>query len=145
MTLATELLALYPRLVSNGYTITSIETSEYNCISWAAGDTRRWWWPSPAGYWPSGVRREEAIDAFEDAFATCGFSRCDSADLEDGFEKIAIYAKTAEPTHAARQLQDGSWSHKLGNLQDITAELSSFDSIAGDYGSPVRYMRRKRA
>ena len=30
----------------------------YNCIAWAAGDTRWWWWPDPNSYWPPGPSSE---------------------------------------------------------------------------------------
>ena len=39
--------------------------------------------------------------------------------LQDGYEKIAIYALDGEPTHAARQLDTGRWTSKLGKHEDI--------------------------
>ena len=57
--------------------------------------------------------------------------------------KIAIYAHDdGQPTHAARQLPDGRWTSKMGHLEDI--EHRVVDDVNGpQYGSPVRFMRRR--
>ena len=64
------LIAKVTGLEVSTFEITSNETEEYNCIAWAAHDTERWWWPGAGVYWPSGVREEETLDAFEEAYAT---------------------------------------------------------------------------
>ena len=66
---------------------------------------------------------------------------CDNADLEAGFEKIAIYQLAGVPTHAARQLDDGSWTSKLGALEDVQHPLDGLR--VEDYGEPVRYLKRR--
>lgn len=71
------------------------------------------------GYWPPGVPREETLAAFEAAYDTLGYSRCESAQFEPGFTKVAVYAKGTVPAHAARQLPDGRWTSKLGEREDI--------------------------
>lgn len=44
------------------------------------------------------------------------------------------------PTHAARQLENGKWTSKLGQLEDIEHEL---DGLVGDkYGIVVTILRR---
>ena len=122
--------------------VTSPITPTYNCIAWAAGDTRRFWWPQDQVYWPPGAVREETIDAFVHAFATLGYSVCDTAEREDGIEKVAIYAIGDEPKHAARQLESGTWTSKLGCDVDIEHPL---DGVAGDvYGHVVRVLQRPR-
>jgi hypothetical protein len=68
----------------------------------------------------------------------------DHVELEQGQEKIAIYARDGEPTHAARQLEDGSWTSKLGPSVDISHAATS--AVEGSlYGAVVRYMRRVRS
>ena len=49
----------FPSLTPSGYAITSPKDRRYNCVAWAVGDQKRWWWPDPAecGYWPDGVSR----------------------------------------------------------------------------------------
>ncbi len=140
--------AWFPDLASAGYSVTSPPTSEYNCIAWAAGDTGRWWWPTPdpdLTYWPVAVPRERNIESFIQAFETLGFQVCETAELEEGYDKVALYADAnGLPTHAARQLPSGSWTSKLGEIEDIQHEtLEGLESAV--YGSVAKTLRRFRA
>ena len=86
--------------------------------------------------------RDVTIDAFVSAFATLGYSKCDTAENEAGIEKVALYAIGDEPQHAARQLKSGTWTSKLGNHVDIEHPL---DAVAGDkYGRVVGVLQRPR-
>ena len=138
-----------PGLSSSNHTITSPKARRYNCIAWAAGEDFRFWCPDPWGtaYWPHGIECSETIQAFVRAFGTLGFSRCSNGDLEPGIEKVALYGKGLEgvevPTHAARQLESGEWTSKLGRLEDI--EHLSVENVAGPvYGRVVCYLSRSR-
>jgi hypothetical protein len=135
---------IFPGLRGPGYQTTSPRDQIYNCIAWAAGVTDAWWWPTgdhPQIHGPQGVAREETVQAFRAAFASRGYTDCDSADLEPGQEKIALYAEASGcPTHAARQLPNGRWTSKLGEREDIEHELKPLE---GDiYGLVVGYMKR---
>jgi hypothetical protein len=133
----------FPGLRDTGHSITSPATPAYNCIAWAAGDDRRFWWPQDLAYWPQGAPRELTLEAFVRAYRTVGYDLCEDGTLEAGYEKIAIYAKDSEPTHAARQLPTGEWTSKLGREVDIShATLSGLQGDA--YGTVVRFMRRAR-
>ena len=135
------LLILFPNLAIEGYRITSAATPRYNCIAWAASRNYQFWWPDPYAFWPSGVPFEVTLTAFESAFATLGYSRCNDESLESNIEKIVIYAKASVPTHAARQLSNGRWTSNLGREADI--EHASPDAlISNHYGVPVFIMRR---
>jgi hypothetical protein len=132
----------FPQLQSTGYTITSPATPVYNCIAWAAGMTDDWWWPDPMGVsaWPPAAPRAETVEAFLAAFESLGYVRCDDAALEPGFEKVALYALDGLPKHAARQLPNGRWTSKCGELEDIEHTL---DGLAGPwYGSVVHLLKR---
>lgn len=112
----------FPALCSSNYQITSPATPTYNCIAWAARDMNLWWWPDSqyTAYWPAEAPREEKLDAFIKAYRIAGFTQCENSDLEEGFEKVAIYADTlGKPQHAARQLISGHWTSKLGPMEDI--------------------------
>jgi hypothetical protein len=114
----------FPHLRTETYAVTSPKDAEYNCIAWAAWDTERWWWPAPDYYWPPGLPVEETLETFIQVFAMSGFMPCEGAELEPGFEKIALYAdNSGKPTHAARQLDNGRWTNKLGVLEDIEHTL----------------------
>ena len=90
--------------------------------------------------WPAAVRREETIAAFVEAFHTLGFVPCAADALESGFEKIALYALAGVPKHAARQLPNGRWTSKLGELEDVEHCLDGLDGTW--YGSVVQILKR---
>lgn len=116
----------------------------YNCIAWAASDDTRWYEPDPYGqyYWPNGINRDYTIEAYINLYESLGYTRCDNGDLEDGFLKVAVFAITDIPTHAARQMDDGNWTSKLG--KNIDVRHSIFSIVNGVYGEVVQYLRRNR-
>jgi len=114
---AAELLSLFPNLKISPWKVTSSKAATYNCIGWAMQETRNWW--PIYYYWPPGAERTESVAACRQAFESRGFEACQSSDLEPGFVKVAIYAQGYELTHAARQLPSGTWTSKLGLLEDI--------------------------
>ena len=135
----------FPRLVGGGYRITSPKDKKYNCIAYAACDTERWWWPVPPTveevFWPTGVAPEETLSAFRDAFTSLGYAVCSGTDLELGFEKIALFAnEQSVPLHAARQRPEGSWTSKLGELEDIDHNLRDLEGE--QYGAVALVMKR---
>jgi hypothetical protein len=134
---------LFPNLMAGGYAITSGKNADYNCIAWAAGDTRIWWEPfSDRYFWPPGAEISYSLAAYSQAFAVNGYAPCDDSAPEAGFEKIAIYTDSQGiPTHAARQLPSGKWTSKIGKLEDI--EHSSLSALEGEaYGTVALMMKR---
>jgi hypothetical protein len=134
---------LFPGLRVMGYTQTSEPTIRYNCIAWAARDETRWWWPDPwgEGYWPADVERVETLEAFVEAYRTLGYEPCGTAAREDGFEKVAIFTdREGLPQHAARQLENGRWTSKLGELEDIEHALDGLEGAR--YGKVAQVLRR---
>ncbi len=140
-----DLMTDFPRLSPPAqFEITSDKSAKYNCIAWAAGETHRKWWPDKmrVDYWPPGVPRETTLTAFIATFQKLGYEPSDHADLESGFEKIAIFAKPAgTPAHAARQLPNGKWTSKLGRLQDIEHSLTDVECTT--YGQVKQFMKRR--
>jgi hypothetical protein len=137
-----DLEDLFPGLRGQPYEITSPRDGDYNCIAWAAGDNRNWWWPDLAeeDTWPAGVARVETVAAFRDAFATLGYVVCDDEQLEAGYEKVALFALAGAPKHAARQLSNGRWTSKLGVGEDIEHALHDLTGMV--YGSVVLVLKR---
>lgn len=134
---------IFPKLDLDAFEITRVADKIYNCIAWAADDTTRWWWPGGV-YWPDAVPHELTLDAFAQAFGTLGYVPCDHADLEQDFEKVAIYANSDVPKHAARQLPSGRWTSKLGRSERIEHDLYALEG--SNYGQIAMKMRRpKRA
>ncbi len=134
----------FPNLNNTTWSLESDWTSEYNCIAYAADDTRNWWWPARGYYWPDGVPRRATLENFILAFQTLGYELADDDQLEPGFEKVAIYVDDyGRPTHAAKQTESGSWISKLGDFEDI--EHGTLQGLEdSDYGHAVRYLKRPR-
>ena len=81
------------------------------------------------------------------AFETLGYVECFDPKLEAGWEKITIYATLEHgelmAQHAARQLEDGTWTSKLGDCEDITHK--TLEAVeCDDYGVGILYMKRSR-
>jgi len=100
------------------------------------------------GHWPQGIPREETIYAFVQAYETLGYRLCFDEKLEPGIEKIAIYGleipgQGIQPTHAARQLESGEWTSKLGDFEDISH--TTLDALNGPvYGRMICCVSRPR-
>ncbi len=111
-----------PWVLSMTIAITSPCSKDYNCIAWAAEDDETWWWPNPLGlsYWPLEPVGDTSLQNFINAYSTLGYERCEGAALEAGFKKVALYMDEADQVaHAARQLDNGEWTSKLGPSYDI--------------------------
>ena len=146
--LSPEREAAFPNLRKNNYHVTSDEDDAYNCIAHAAGKSDIAWWPAPeeddSVFWPAGVPRQETLDAFFAAYGTLAYAECAGPELEDGYEKIALYATAnGTPSHAARQvLPSGAWTSKLGTIwEDI--EHDTLDAVnCPEYGMAQKYLNR---
>ena len=79
-----------------------------------------------------------------EAFLNLGFEIGQDFKLEKGIEKVAIFFNPdATPTHAARQLVDGTWTSKLG--QDVDIRHIELDHVSGElYGNPNLILQRRR-
>jgi hypothetical protein len=142
--------AVFPNLASDGYRVTSDEDWGYNCIAHAAERNNAPWWPTEEPvegvFWPDGVPREETLEAFTLAYETLGYFRCENANHEPGFQKVAIYIdEDGAPSHAAIEDVSGGWSSKLGDWEDIRHNtLAALEACpnAPAYGTVVRYLKR---
>ena len=135
----------FPRLNPTNHRITSKASRRYNCIAWALGDDSQWFDPMVAdAYWPEDLPKELTLDSVVELFRQAGYEICSDGRLQAGYEKIAIYTNDGGPTHAARQLENGRWTSKLGNYHDI--EHDSLEALNGDgygeYGSVAVFMVR---
>lgn len=133
------------------FEIKSEWTGIYNCIAFAANETHRKWWPVAIQdgrkdrYWPQGAPRTEKLRSFVRAFEIeGGYRPCDSDELEEGIEKVAIFMRGPKPTHMARQLENGKRASKLGDKEDI--HHNSLNQVEGKlYGTVARILCREVA
>lgn len=144
--LSSEREDAFRSMVEAGYKVTSLESTDYNCVAHAARDQTLKWdcpgFPVPGYYWPPGAMEGDHPEALASAFAAIGYERCQGGELEVGYEKVALYVDSSgEWQHAALQLPNGKWSSKLGHWEDVMhASPHCFgDSI---YGNVIYFMRR---
>jgi len=131
----------FPKLGDANHKITSEQTIEYNCIAWAAGESKRWWDIAAGYYWPEGMEKSNKATALIEVFRQLGYTETGEPNYEQGFEKVAIYAAFGEFTHVARQLKNGKWTSKLGDLEDI--EHCTLDVLEGSvYGTLLVVLKR---
>jgi len=135
---------IFPRLEAEGFAYTSPESTDYNCVAWAAEDDSRRWDPwSDDYYWPEAAPRSSGIDAMVAVFESLGYSLCADGDYEVGMDKVALYADPlGEATHAARQIGPNAWTSKIGDHDDITHTLGGL--VSDEYGSVSRFLKRSR-
>lgn len=138
----------FANLNPDDYEITSLEEAGYNCVAWAVGRSDAWWEPVVGAgyYWPDGAPRDDRIETLVAVFVGLGFEICESDAPEPGFEKIALYGEGDAYLHAARQLDGGKWTSKLGPYKDIAHKtLDGLSGSAPAYGQVMVFMRRKVA
>ena len=95
----------FPRLVTSAFSFESPRTNDYNCFAWALGQDDRRFDPV-GGYWPSGLARRLNLQTFIILFEQYGHEICGTGELEEGYEKIAIFVGEYDggrigPTHGA--------------------------------------------
>ena len=134
--------AAFPRLTPENHRTTSPASNDYNCIAWSVGDVEHWW--QPGVYWPIPAQAEDyAVHVLTQLFVSLGYEDCGmAANLEPGFEKVALFGQSLFYTHAARQLPAGKWTSKLGKAEDIEHD-SPHDVAGGIYGEVVQIMKRR--
>jgi len=137
-----EFFKAFPNLDPRRTNVTSPVDRRYNCIAWAVGENKRWWWPSPYSYWPTGVARLVTVDAFVAAYATIGFRPVAKSDWGDSDDCLALYTLNSVPTHAARRLPNGKWTSKCGQNVDIEHDLADLDGPL--YGTATHFFLRAR-
>jgi hypothetical protein len=137
--------AHFPNLQDVAQKKTSDPSDAYNCIAWAFKDSRKHWWPNlRRSYWPLRTTpTQTTMEAFEAWFAHDGWEQTATQDPEDGYEKIGLYALRGVPTHAARILDSGIWTSKLGPDIDLSHQLSELEGPS--YGQIVRIYRKPLA
>src|SRR5260370_21543528 len=139
---------IFPDLAATGYSPKSDKSPAYNCIAYAAGDeTRKWVGYREVGYyWPEGAKEGHTLDALTSAFEQLGYAVCDIDALEGEYENVALFLENEELwTHAAKQCEDGTWTSKLGILEDIIHQTPQ--AVSGPdpaYGQVACFMKRGR-
>ena len=124
------------------FKLTSPATYQYNCIAYALGMSDRWvdhidipwhWWPP--------VEKGDSVSHLMEAFRYFGFEECGLDDeIDDTYDKIAIYEISDDWTHAAKVVANGIYHSKFGSSYDGTH--SNGNVLSAQYGNVSVIMRR---
>src|SRR5262249_40151901 len=130
----TEHRAGFPRLREE-FEVLAAASPSYNCIGWSLGFNNSWVWPVEAG-------QTVSLYHFDALYRYYGFTRVNKLAYrrQPDHDKVVLYAARRAnghitPTHAARQMPDGSWTSKLGSLP-LIRHLHPHDVAGPSYGSP---------
>jgi hypothetical protein len=156
-----DFYAEFPRLTKDNHTPTSRATPwpdepekpfyVYNCLAFAVGDKKRFWWPgNPGSYWPRS-NGEQTVDEIASVLREYfGYKKCDDGAFEKGVRKLAIFENyKGEPSHVAVQPanRNGKWVSKMGYNIDMEHDLHALETRAEDthgrhgYGKVARYLK----
>lgn len=82
------------------------------------------------------------LECYVLVFEQLGYQAGPDDSLEPGFEKVALYVGThGRPAHVARQLASGSWTSKLGRMEDIAHP--TLEALEGsEYGAVAAILKR---
>ena len=131
----------FPNLkYKENFEYTSDDTDDYNCVAWATEENDKWIQYPP---YNSNGDYEDSVNSYLEHFRILGFEITNSAELENGFDKIVIYIDVVnnEFKHVARLKPDGLWASKIGNWEDI--EHTTPHALGdGTYGIPKYYLKR---
>lgn len=139
-----ERLAQWPKLVDGSFEYRSEFSIRYNCASWAVNETHRLI-DSYGYWWPDDLERTHTAENYADLYRKYfDFEDCNDGRLEKGVEKLAIFAKkNGEFKHIARQLENATWTSKMGDYEDI--DHKDLHTVAdGEYGRIVLFLKRIR-
>jgi hypothetical protein len=135
----------FPNLRGSEWTIASCYQPGYNCIAWAGHDDADRWEPHGA-FWLADIARNTKPATMVQLFQALGYEVCDTHELEEGFEKVAIYLDDTryDFRHVARQVESGRWASKLGSWEDIEhPSLAGLEGAPPAYGTARIFLRRR--
>jgi hypothetical protein len=125
----------------HNFKFTSFNTDQYNCISWAFEITNR----RTQLYDHLGKGIIDA-DEYIQLFNKKGFCETQNRLFEKNKIKIAVYLKkdafNYDFKHVARLLENGKWTSKLGDWEDIEHETPE-DLIGASYGNNIIIMEKQ--
>ena len=142
---AQEIFFIFPNLVPENYSLNSEPLKKYNCVAWASGINykRIDFYRNEKGE----IDEDQSCNRYIEYFKTLGYIECETPIFENGFQKIALYEdRRGDFTYVALQLDNNTWTSKLGFLEDI--EHSNLEALEGkgrdQYGYHSVYMKRMK-
>ena len=118
---------------------TSNQTDDYNCVAWANEKDDDF---ITIPYYNSNDCFNDMLEGYINYFISFGFERTEYFEKDNKYTIIALYTKDENQfMHVARLLENGKWTSKIGNWEDI--EHTTLNSLSGGaYGEPTVFMRK---
>jgi hypothetical protein len=134
----------WPNLYSN-YRKTSEETIDYNCVAYVNEIE-----DDPIDFSTDEIgapAKDKSSKPYIEYFKEHRFIECEDGTHEEGIQKIAIYEfPDGDFAHVAKQMANGTWRSKIGELEDIEHPLNAleYENYNGEsYGIVKRFMKRE--
>jgi hypothetical protein len=127
----------FPNL-TNEFTYSSLKNGDYNCIAWIEKNEEDW-----IQFYDEFGRLIKNPERYIHHFSQLGYAPTNNGNLETGKQKIAIYIASSSNRfkHVARQLEDGRWTSKLGEWEDIEHNTAE-NLLGGSYGDILKFMEK---
>ena len=103
----------FPNLTGTTHEVTSVATTEYNCVAWALGSIDAWIQPADDETGSPPLFMDWVIGVL----GARGFVPVNA--LPESGDALAVFATAEQFTHIARRLENGRWTSKLGDWEDI--------------------------
>lgn len=131
----------FPNIVGKSYNIT-FSNFDFNCVAFTLNIYDDYIWTNEKS-WPYNlIPRVCNIESFKKLYELYNYQECFDELYEEGYEKIAFYAKNNTPIHAAKQF-DKNWKSKISNLV-VEHELNWLCGDTQDaYDNVVFIMKRQ--
>lgn len=147
-----SLIEIFPDLnTDSNFKILSNKDNTYNCIAWAMGYTDRWIDPFPlvGHWWPDNTTKDLSPESLIEAFESEHFELTDDCSFEEDYEKVVLYKKGNQWTHAAKIVACGIEHSKFGSLWDGQHSHNVLCNtgrrhVSQSYGIAYAYMKRKK-
>ena len=138
---AQALTEAFPNLANENFEVVGGPSDRYNCVAYAANKKDQPWDYNHRGHWPPWANRNDRIESLKQVFLGLECEECRDSELEDGYQKVALFEVQGQAKHAALQMPNGRWRSKIGDGPLI--EHDTPESLAGElYGNPTVFLRR---
>lgn len=108
-----EIEGWFPNIVGKHFKIVSKDDRDFNCVSFTLDIEDGWMWTNTE-IWPyQHVPRNLRIESFKLLYEYYGYKICENDSYEEGYSKIAFYAKDNYPEHASKQFEN-VWRSRCG-------------------------------
>jgi hypothetical protein len=131
----------FPNIIGQTFKI-SQSVGDFNCVSFTLDIFDGWMWTNTE-LWPyQQISRNSGLSGFKKLYTLYGYKECNNSIFEDGYVKIAFYAKQNIPMHACKQFGK-IWKSKIGENTIIDHELEWLCGNTEDAYGDIAFIMKK--